>query len=458
MGRLVVVSNRVPALTADAAEIEAEGGLVTALRTALERQTGLWFGWSGKTAPKTAGKTPRRVRAGPIELATMDLSEDDHRLYYNGFANRTLWPLLHSFPERVVVQRETYRAYRRVNTQFAEALCTLLEPEDLVWVHDFHLIPLGEELANAGWRGKTGLFLHVPFPSANIFGIVPWSRSILESLLYYDVVGVQATRSLRDLRDTLQQDLQGSVVGDSFIYSGRQVRLGAYPVGIDPEAFRNWAVEAGSVSGAGRVQRLPSGQKTVLGVDRLDYTKGVPHRLRAFESLLRHYPSVRGRVSLVQVSSPSRTQVPEYLEEKRQVERLVGEINGQYSGRDWIPIRYLYRSYSQRDIAQLYRDVDVCLVTPLRDGMNLVAKEFVASQTDDPGVLVLSKFTGAAESLQDALVVNPYDTDGTARAIHEGLTMGKAARQQRWQALADRVWTQTAGKWCDDFQADLAGS
>ena len=458
MGRLVVVSNRVPALTADAAEIEVEGGLVSALRTALEREGGLWFGWSGKTASRTPSKTPRRIQTGPIELATLDLSEDDHRLYYNGFANRTLWPLLHSFPERVVVQRETYRAYRRVNRQFAQALSTLLEPDDLVWVHDFHLLPLGEELANAGWRGKTGLFLHVPFPSANIFGILPWSRSILESLLYYDVLGVQTTRSLRDLRDTLQEDLQGSVVGDSFVYAGRRVQLGAYPIGIDPEAFRNWAIETEGVSGGGRVQQLPLRQKTVLGVDRLDYTKGVPHRLRAFESLLRHYPSVRGRVSFIQVSSPSRTQVPEYLQEKLQVERLVGEINGQYSGRDWIPIRYLYRSYSQRDIAQLYRDVDVCLVTPLRDGMNLVAKEFVASQTDDPGVLVLSKFTGAAESLQDALIVNPYDTDSTARAIHQGLTMGKKARQQRWQALAERVWTQTAGKWFEEFQADLIAS
>ena len=312
-----------------------------------------------------------------------------------------------------------------------------------MWVQDFHLFHLGEELRKNGWEGKIGFFLHVPFPSANIFGIIPWSRSILESLLYYDVVGVHTTRYLRDLRDTLQDELQGSIVGSSFIHSGRRVHLGVYPIGIDPDVFRNWAMEDVGPTGENRRETVPRQHKTVLGVDRLDYTKGIPLRLRAFERLLRRYPSLRGRVSFVQVSSPTRTQVAEYREEKRTVEGLVGEINGRYSSADWIPIRYLYRSLSQRDLAPMYRDADVCLVTPLRDGMNLVAHEFVASQIDDPGVIVLSRFAGTAELLQEALAVNPYDIDSTAQAIHEALAMPRRARHDRWQALAERVWTQT---------------
>ena len=435
----------------------AEGGLEITLRTVLERQGGLWFGWSGKTTRGKNGHPATKTQFGSFEFATLDLSEDDHRLCYNGFANRTLWPLLHTFPERVDIQRETYRAYRRVNAQFAQALSGILEPDDLVWVNDFHLLHLGEELSRVGWQGKTGFFLHVPFPSADIFGIVPWSHSILESLLRYDVVGVQTTRYLRDLRDTLQENLRGIVVGDDYVYGGRRMRLGVYPVGIDPDAFRDWARTNGGVHGGDR-QRSRSQQKTVLGIDRFDYTKGIPLGLRAYGSLLRHYPSARGRVSFVQVSSPSRTQVPEYRQEKRNVDRIVSEINGQYSERDWIPIHYLYRSYSQRDVAQLLRDADVCLVTSLRDGMNLVAKEFVASQTDNPGVLVLSKFTGAAESLHEALVVNPYDVESTARTIYEALNMGRRDRQQIWQALAERVWTHTARRWVDEFLADLSAT
>ena len=455
MVRLVVVSNRLPSADGTREGAQVVGGLVSALQPALEKSGGLWFGWSGLATPETESRSPRRQRLGSFETAMVDLPEDDHRLYYNGFANRTLWPILHSFPESAVIQRETYRAYRRVNARFAQALLPLLKPDDLVWVQDFHLFHLGEELRKNGWEGKIGFFLHVPFPSANIFGIVPWSRSILESLLYYDVVGVHATRYLRDLRDTLQDELQGSVVGSSFIYSGRRVHLGVYPIGIDPDVFRNWALEQGGPAVGNRRETFPRQQKTVLGVDRLDYTKGIPLRLRAFDRLLRRYPSLRGKVSLVQVSSPSRTQVAEYRQEKRSVEGLVGEINGRYSNADWIPIRYLYRSLSQRDLAPMYRDADVCLVTPLRDGMNLVAHEFVASQVDDPGVLVLSRFAGAAERMQDALVVNPYDIDSTAQAIYQALTMPKRGREDRWRALVEHVRTQTADRWCEDFQADL---
>jgi len=457
--RLVVVSNRVPSVSGDERQTAPVGGLVSALRPALEGDGGLWFGWSGRTTPRRAADQPTLETLGSINLAMLDLSEDDHSLYYNGFSNRTLWPLLHSFPERVIIRRDFYRAYRRVNRRFAEALYPMLQPRDMVWVHDFHLFHLGEELRRMGWMGRTGFFLHVPFPSANIFGMLPWARDILKSLLCYDLLGVHTERYLRDLRDTLLTELGGEVCGDLFVHSTSKLRFGVYPLGIDTGAFRNWSIEGTNQSLPHFVnQPFDYRHKVVLGVDRLDYTKGVPLRIQAFGRLLVNYPSLRGRVSYVQISSPSRTQVPEYIQEKRMVDRLIGEIIGRYSTANWVPIRYLYRSFTQPDLARVYRDAAVCLVTPLRDGMNLVAKEFVASQGEDPGVLVLSKFTGVAESLEEAIVVNPYDVDGTAEGIRRALTMRHSERLQRGEHLFRRVNYHTAQRWRETFQTDLATS
>ena len=457
--RLIVVSNRVPPASSFESQGRGEasaGGLVTAVRAAMEQSGGMWFGWSGRS-------TRRRVTTGPtvrifgrIQLATMDLSDDEVSLFYLGFSNRTLWPLLHSFPMRVVIRHDTYRAYRRINLRFAQALMPMLRSDDIVWVQDFHLFHLGYELRRLGWNGKLGFFLHVPFPPAEIFNIMPWSGGTLEALLHYDLVGLHDERYLHNLVDALDVELGGESNGDSYIYRGKTARLGVFPIGIDPDTFRpredghqhNLSDELGLAA-------VPD-RRLILGVDRLDYTKGIPHRLRIFERLLERHPSLGGNLIYIQISSPSRTRVPEYVQEKEQVERLVGQINGRFSEAGWVPIRYLYRSYSQTELAGFYHETDVCLVTPLRDGMNLVAKEFVAAQDiDSPGVLVLSRFTGAASTMKDAVIVNPYDVEGTAEATYQALRMPVSERRRRNRSLLSVVERHSSRSWSDSFCATL---
>ncbi len=458
--RLVVVSNRVPSpseVSPEEGRSVPVGGLVSAVRPSMEELGGLWLGWSGKSAPGGPQTTPHITRLGNIELATLDLSSNDVSLFYTGFANRTLWPLLHSFTEHVVIRRDTYSAYRRINRRYAEALHPMLREGDLVLVNDYHVFNVGEELRELGWRGKIGFFLHVPFPSPDIFSILPWSPSILRGMMSYDLVGVHTERYRRNLADTLEQELDGTV--NDWVYSGEEgtTRLETYNVGIDVNVFGE--PPAGKIEALTRQLSLPLSPEyqLILGVDRLDYTKGIPDRLRAFRRLLEHRPAVRGKVSLVQISSPSRTRVPEYISEKEEVDKLVGQINGRFSEADWTPIRYLYRSYPQDELACFYSLADVCMVTPLRDGLNLVAKEFVASQGDTPGVLLLSKFCGAASSMTDAIIVNPYDVDGTAEATYRALRMPAAERRERWTSLARVVRQHTENSWSDAFHSDLAG-
>ena len=460
--RLVVVSNRVPPeaeASANRRDRNAPvGGLVSALKPAMEAKGGLWLGWSGVATQRRADSPVQIRQMGLTSVATLDLSEDDVSLYYTGFANRTLWPLLHCFPERVNVRRETYRAYRRINHRFAAALFSTLRPEDTVWVHDYHLFHVGEELRRMGWQGKIGFFLHVPFPPADILDILPWARHILEACLHYDLVGVHTERNKRNLVDAMSTILGGTVSGQTFSNGELSTQIGAYPIGIDPTPYR----PSIGRHGRGLAERLSISQspahKTILGVDRLDYTKGIPERLRAYEQLLYRNRSLRGRVTLAQISSPSRTRVPEYIAEKERVEELVARINGRFAQDGWSPVRYLYRSYSTEDLARFYRDADVCLVTPLRDGMNLVAKEYVAAQGPNPGVLVLSKFSGAASEMGEALLVNPYDIEATAAATHQALRMSLDERKRRWRCLMTAVEENTSQNWADGFLSDLASA
>jgi trehalose 6-phosphate synthase len=457
--RLIVVSNRVPPNSAFENQGRGEasvGGLVTAVKAAMEQSGGLWFGWSGRSSRRRVTTGPTVKVFGRIQLATMDLSEEEVSLFYIGFANRTLWPLLHSFPMRVVIRHDSYRAYRRINQRFAQALLPFLRSDDLVWVQDFHLFHLGHELRRLGWQGKLGFFLHVPFPSADVFSILPWAGEVLEALLQYDLVGLHDQRYKRNLIDSLDVELGGESNGVDYSYGGKTARLGVFPIGIDPDAFkpseyRNTHTLSDELS----LANVPD-RKLILGVDRLDYTKGIPHRLRIFERLLERHPNLGGKILYVQISSPSRTRVPEYVQEKDQVERLVGQINGRFSEAGWVPIRYLYRSYAQIELAGFYHDADVCLVTPLRDGMNLVAKEFVAAQSDDsPGVLVLSRFAGAASAMKDAVIVNPYDIEGTAEATYRALRMPVGERRRRNCSLQSVVERDSSQNWSDTFCAML---
>jgi trehalose 6-phosphate synthase len=464
-GRLVVVSNRVPTMAFPQTEEERRaqpvGGLVSALRSALEEHSGLWFGWSGTATERRPGDAPQVSATDPVQIATLDLSADEVNLFYSVFANRTLWPLLHSFLSFVQVRHDAYRAYRRVNRRFAESLSSFLREDDVVWVHDYHLISLGAELRSVGWRGKIGFFLHTPFPSADVFAVLPWSKTLMEEMLTYDLVGFHTRRYAYNMLDALVTELGGTVSGNRFTLEGQSVQVGVYPIGTDPDSFEQWAREATQERADRFLQRLvfrrdsSARLRIILGVDRLDYTKGIPQRLLTFEQLLESYPALRGKVSMVQISAPSRSRVPEYVREREWVDQLVGRINGRFSEADWVPVQYLYRSYSQQELAGFYREADVCLVTPLRDGMNLVAKEFVASQGTDPGVLVLSKFCGAAETMQEALIVNPYDLEGTADALHTALLMPLRERRRRHDALLQEVRTHTAQDWGRSFLDDL---
>ncbi len=456
--RLVIVSNRVPSVDASKGREEVAGGLVRAIGPVVERHGGLWFGWSGRTTGRRPDTGPKVVTTDHFDLATIDLSEDEVSLYYSGFCNRTLWPLMHSFPERVHVRRNTYAAYTRLNRRFADAIRGLLQPDDRVWVNDFHLFLLGSELRRLGWKGKTGFFLHVPFPPPEIFAILPWAGQLLAGLASYDLVGFQTEDDLSNFQQASRREIGGVSEDRKMTIENGSFKTSVYPIGIDPAPFQ----PASDGSNGAEARRSTRGrtqeQQLLLTVDRLDYSKGIPERLRAFRRLLGRYRAVRGNISLVQISQPSRARVPEYVREKEEVDRLVGQINGTFSESGWMPIRYLYRSYGLEELVQFYRAADVCLVTPLRDGMNLVAKEFVAAQDDDPGVLVLSRFCGAAESMTDALIVNPYDVDGTAAAVYRALRMPRRERVQRWEALMEVVSRDTAESWSTGFLNDLAAA
>lgn len=437
------------------------GGLVSAVQTALEQHGGLWFGWSGATTERRLAVEPSVVRSSGIDVGAMNLTADEVNLFYSVFANRTLWPLLHAFPNFVHLRHDAYRGYRRVNRRFAEGLYPLLRSGDVIWVQDYHLIPLGSELRRMGWQGKIGFFLHTPFPAAEVFSILPWARQLLEEFVSYDLVGFHTNRYAHNFLDTLQVEIGGAV--DAGVFDGRSGTVGAgvYPIGTDPEQFQKWTRESGDTETTGLLQRLlprrpVERKKVVLGVDRLDYSKGIPQRLRAFETMLDRFPAVRGKVTMIQISAPSRSRVPEYVQERERVDGLVGRINGRFAEADWVPVHYLYRSYNQEELAGFFREADVCLVTPLRDGMNLIAKEFVAAQGADPGVLVLSRFCGAAETMREALIVNPYDLEGTAEAMHTALAMGHRERIRRWKALNEDVQLNTAKAWADNFLADLS--
>ncbi len=459
MSRLVVVSNRVPSaddLGPTYQDTVAVGGMVSAVKTLMRERGGLWMGWSGLSTARRGQGPPTVTRSGDsAALATIDLSEDETNLYYAGFSNRTLWPLLHSFTERVSIRTDTFRAYRRINRRFAEALHSLLNPDDLVWVHDYQLAMLGTYLRQTGWQGKLGYFLHVPFPAPEIFAILPWAAEMLESLLSYDLIGVHTESYRRNLTDALTLEFGGRDNGEVFSTAGGDVRIGVHPIGIEPETFTEAAQN--SATDLRKLLSLPTDQECqiIVGVDRLDYTKGIPEKLRTFDRMLERYPHMRGRVILVQISNPSRTRVPEYARERETVEMLVGQINGKLSEAGWVPVRYLYRSFSQGQLAGFYRDADVAMVTPLRDGMNLVAKEFVAAQVDNPGALLLSKFSGAAAELTDAVVVNPYDTDGTAELLYQALRMPADERSRRWESMMRVVRGNTAHNWGQRFHDDL---
>jgi len=454
LSRLVVISNRVP--RPDRVRTGGEGGLAVALETALERRGGLWFGWNGEVVKRRSAR-PQINPVGNVTYATMPLSEQDHREYYNGFANRTLWPLFHYRMDLTKLDRASWKGYQRVNALLAEKLRPLLKRDDIIWVHDYHLIPIAENLRAAGCRQRIGFFLHTPWPAFEVLLMLPVHQNIVRAICAYDVAGFQTQRDFIGFRDYIVNEAGGRVARNGTVEAfGQHLQAGAFPIGIDTAAVAADAEKAAQARPTRRLRDSVNGRDLIIGVDRLDYTKGLVQRIEAFAHLLHAYPKNRREVTLLQISPPSRGDVPEYSAIRAELDAVIGHINGQYADPDWSPVRYINRGYNRRTLVGFFRVSRVGLVTPLRDGMNLVAKEYVASQNpEDPGVLVLSRFAGAAQELDAALIVNPFDVMGVGDALQTALHMRREERRERWSAMFKRLTRYNVQTWQNGFLNSL---
>jgi trehalose 6-phosphate synthase len=450
MSRLVVVSNRV----ADFENAAQSGGLAVALADALRSRGGLWFGWDGEVV-KAGTRVPPNVKTyGNVTTATLPLTRKDYNQFYIGFSNSVLWPIFHYRLDLARHEAPFLTGYKRVNSKFADALSSLLEPDDIVWVHDYHLIPLATELRKRGHQQVIGFFLHIPFPSHETFSATPAYEWLSRALLDFDLVGFQTMTDVENFTHSILSDnMDFAFTSDDVIKSDKtQTRIGRFPIGIDVDAFREVAHSQEANEQIDYLRRRTVGRFNIIGVDRLDYSKGLPDRLYAYQRLLQKYPEIQKRVTLMQIAPPTRENVEAYGEIREELEKLSGAINGEFADFDWTPVRYIHRSIPRDILAALFRGSQVGLVSPLRDGMNLVAKEYVAAQSDDdPGVLVLSKFAGAAEEMEEALIVNPYDIDDMAETLYRALTMPLEERRQRQDALLARIQANDARQWQESF-------
>jgi trehalose 6-phosphate synthase len=455
--RLVVVSNRVAVPDPEGPRLA--GGLAVAVNAALKHREGLWFGWSGKISDDgAADELPTVVERRQRSFMTIDLSSTDFQEYYNGFANRVLWPILHYRVDLAEFTSVDLGGYLRVNARFADALSRFIRPEDWLWVHDYHLLPLAKELRARGHDNPIGFFLHIPCPPPDILLALPQHMETVGALSHYDLVGTQTQHDADNLRQYFE--LQGGNFPrgrNYFDIDGRRLQLRAFPVAIATRVYARTARTAIRSDFANEVRDSLNGRSLILGVDRLDYSKGIPHRIQGFGQFLDAFPDWRGRITYLQVTPKSRSDVPEYADINETVNRLVGEINGRYGAPAWTPIRYVNRAYSRASLAALYRMAQVGLVTPLRDGMNLVAKEYVAAQdAENPGVLVLSQFAGAAEELQDgALLVNPHEPEAVAAAIDTALQMPLPERQARYRRMYRHLAANDIDRWAESFLTAL---
>ncbi|MGF1456856.1 MAG: alpha,alpha-trehalose-phosphate synthase (UDP-forming) [Alphaproteobacteria bacterium] len=455
MSRLVVISNRL--VEPSAKEKGASGGLATALHAALREYRGIWFGWSGRVVEQDEGHKLSLGEAGGVKLATLDLDHDDYDEYYNGYANRTLCPLFHYRIDLTAYDRAFDEGYHRVNQRFAQTVAPLIEPEDLVWVHDYHLIPVAQELRKAGLRNRMGFFLHIPFPARQLLTTLPKHKQLIEGLFSYDLLGFQTKDHLEAFRDYVIHEAGGQVLDDNRVQCfGKTIEADAFPIGADTADFLSMTKTTDATEMYERMTSSLRGRRLVIGVDRLDYSKGIENRFEAYSKLLERYPEHRKSALMLQIAPPSRTDVQEYQDLRNDLDSIAGRINRAFAEIDWVPLRYVNKGYRRTELAGLFRASRVAFVTPMRDGMNLVAKEFVAAQDpSDPGVLILSRFAGAAAQLKDALIVNPYDQDDMVAALHSALTMPLEKRQALWKSLYDNVEKEDVVQWRDRFVTTL---
>ncbi len=462
MPRVIIVSNRLPVTVSvnrgRLAMIRSTGGLATGLRRVHRTRDSVWIGWPGTRGslePELESKLA--VRLAEQRLVAVPIQPDEVDRFYEGFANEVLWPTFHYLLDKVPIEPQDWELYERINDRFASIIAAECRPDDRIWIHDYHLMRVPALLRQRLPNARIGFFLHIPFPPSDLFRTLPGRRRLLEGLLGADLIGFHTASYLRHFCASMLRLVGRAVEIDRVPVAGRFVRLGVFPMSIDTEHFaalgRESAIEAES-----RTIRSDSGCSILVGIDRLDYTKGIPRRLLAFERFLARHPEAHGKVRLVQIASPSRSVVRSYREFRNQVQDLVGRINGAYATPSWVPIHYIHRSFSEKQVAALYRAADVMLVTPIRDGMNLVAKEFVATRSDGDGVLVLSEFAGVADELPGALFVNPYDVDEAADVLHQALNMDEAERRRRMTSMRARVIAHDVHRWTESFLGALEPS
>jgi len=456
VSRLFVISNRVAVPKARGA-VGAQGGLAGALLAALERTGGIWFGWSGEERENPSPEPEIRTDDG-FTISTIDLDPQDVEEYYNGYANSTLWPLFHYRLDLTEHEREFGKGYERVNDLFADAAAPQIGPDDLVWVHDYHFRPIGERLRACGISNRLGFFLHIPWPPARLLAVLPYHERLVRSLLHYDLIGFQCDEWLQSFLHYCQKELHAEVdeASGAITLDGRRTIARAYPIGIDYELFTSYAGTEEACEAERRVLNSTRNRRAMIGVDRLDYSKGLPERLDGIARLFENHPERASDLVFIQIAPPSREDIASYQRIRETLEQKTGQINGAYSQIDMVPIRYVNQGHSAAELFGIYRACKIGLVTPLRDGMNLVAKEYVAAQDpEDPGVLVLSRFAGAAHQLSDAVLVNPYSPDELAYAIETALDMPLEERKRRWVKLEKCVREENIKVWTENFVQDL---
>jgi len=457
MSRLIIVSNRVAPISEGG---PAAGGLAVGVYDALKETGGMWFGWSGDVLASGQPQIQLEER-GPVTFATIGLVRRDYDQYYRGFSNATLWPAFHYRADLIQYDRHDFEGYWRVNAWLAQQLVPLLRDDDVIWVHDYHLIPFAQALRAAGVKNRIGFFLHIPFPASQVLLAVPPHRQLVEAMCSFDLLGFQTEPDLRAFCDYVVHEAAGEcehpAEGPSTIRAfGRTLRASAYPIGVYPDEIAQLAKAGARGKPVRTMKATLHGRKLIMSVDRLDYSKGLVERFRAFERLLDQVPAMRNNVSFVQIAPPTRADMHAYQDIRLQLEGESGRINGRFAELDWTPIRYIHRQYERQVLAALFRESHVGYVTPLRDGMNLVAKEYVSAQDpDDPGVLVLSRFAGAAQELEGALIVNPIDIDGMAEALATALAMPVAQRRARYRDMIAQLRENNVSVWRDNFLRDL---
>jgi len=458
--RLLIVSNRLPiTVEREGGRVRVEksvGGLATGLRTPHERSGGFWIGWPGDLDALTNEEVfALREQLHAMRAIPVTVQRREARIFYETISNAILWPLMHDRLDRMPLVLDGWETYEKVNERFADVVCSVYRPGDLIWVHDYQLMRLPALLRQRLPDARIGFFLHVPFPNPEVFLALPVRRWLVEGLLGADVIGFHTRRYRGHFTGVLRRQLDLEMDADEHVrWQERAVRLGVFPMGVDAQE-----ISVGSTDRAVTalvLEHRAHSARLLLGIDRLDYSKGMPRRIAAFERLLLNHPELRGHVRLLQLAVPSRGGVAAYRKFRREVELLVSRVNGRFATANWTPIQYMHRSVDTAELHALYRAADVMLVTPLRDGMNLVSKEFVAARTDESGVLVLSEFAGAADELRDALIVNPYDVEGVAAAMYQALTMEGGERRRRMRALRDQVMRNDVHAWANGFIEALA--